>query len=556
MTDRLVRPPQDSTTVRGGGWREGAAVALGFASLTLLLTFPLVGQLGSVGRADTADGQFAIWNVAWVARTLVLDPMGVFDANIFYPNAGTLAYSEANLGAGVLAIPVYWATRNPYAAYNVVLLLSFMLSGTAMYYLARYLSASRGAAIVAGVAFAYSPYLFGHLPHIQLLMTAGLPLSGLAFHRLADHPTPRRAIALGLAMSAQAYLCAYYAVFNMLMIGYAVLLVASLRRLWTSSRYWGAVALAAGVAIAAVVPIFEPYLELQEQTDFTRSVDGARLYVAHWQSYLASPAYLHRWMLSFIGKNSEFLFPGFVAVVGGAVGGVVAFRAGGRSREIAWHYGSLTALSCWASFGPDLGLYRLMYDTVPGFDFLRAPSRFGIVTSFGLAVLASQAVATLLDRSSRPRTVAAVLIVIAAADAFVPFRFPSVPPASPAYRILAGLPDGAVLELPVYSRRFAFLRARYMLSSTVHWKPLVNAYSDYTPKGFEASAGALGQFPSDAAFEVLPKGVRYAVFHLDAYPNHGALTARLDEFAPYLRRVWADRETLLYEITGSPLPTP
>ena len=32
--------------------------------------------------------------VAWVARTLVVDPINVYDANIFYPHRGTLAYSS------------------------------------------------------------------------------------------------------------------------------------------------------------------------------------------------------------------------------------------------------------------------------------------------------------------------------------------------------------------------------------------------------------------------------------------------------------------------------
>ena len=65
------------------------------------------GKPGSVGRVDNGDGQLSIWNVAWVARTLAVDPLHVFDANIFYPHRNTLAYSENNLGAGVLA-PVGW----------------------------------------------------------------------------------------------------------------------------------------------------------------------------------------------------------------------------------------------------------------------------------------------------------------------------------------------------------------------------------------------------------------------------------------------------------------
>src|SRR5580765_8321475 len=131
------------------GWRELAVVVLGFAALTVLLTWPLALHLGTIGRADNGDGRISIWNVAWVARTLVVDPMHVFDANIFYPHRWTLAYSESNLGAGLLAIPVYWATANPYAAHNSVFLLSFVLSAVGTYYLVRYLTADRRAAAVA-----------------------------------------------------------------------------------------------------------------------------------------------------------------------------------------------------------------------------------------------------------------------------------------------------------------------------------------------------------------------------------------------------------------------
>jgi hypothetical protein len=139
------------------GLREFAAVVAAFSILTAVMTWQVIARIGSVARIDNADGEFGIWNIAWVARALVTNPRHVFDANIFFPHKGTLAYSEANLGAGFLAIPVYWISRNPYAANNFVLLLSFVLSGTAMYYLARYLSGSRPAATVAAICFAFCP---------------------------------------------------------------------------------------------------------------------------------------------------------------------------------------------------------------------------------------------------------------------------------------------------------------------------------------------------------------------------------------------------------------
>ena len=108
---------------------------------------------------------------------------------------------------------MYWATGNPHAAHKFAVLMSFVLSATCTYYLVRYLVGDRRAAVVAAICFGYCPYVFSHLPHVHLLMTAGFPLSMLAFHRVADRPTPWRGAALGLAMAAQAFFCGYYAVF-------------------------------------------------------------------------------------------------------------------------------------------------------------------------------------------------------------------------------------------------------------------------------------------------------------------------------------------------------
>ena len=536
--------------------RELGLVLVGFAALTIGLTYPLAFHLGTVlYRYDTnLDGQFSVWNVAWVARTLVIDPLHVFDANIFYPHRWTLAYSETNLGAGALALPVYWATRNPYAAHNFVLLLSFVFSATGMYYLVRYLVHDRRAAVVAAICFAYCPYVFARLPHIQLLMTAGLPFSLLAFHRLADRPSAGRGVALGAIMAAQAFFCAYYAVFVMLMVAYAVVFVAVSRRRWRESRYWIAVAVAAGLAIVAVLPLVGVYVMFRSATGFSRSVETAGSFSADWRAYFASSAYAHAWILSLLHTWREVLFPGVVASAFG-IGGVVAgwFR-GRRASELVVLYGSLAILACWESFGPVAGLYRLTYAIAPGFSFMRAAGRFGLIVSFALAVLAAEAIARLLVRVSRPAWVAALLAIVAACELAVPLQFVRVPPPEPAYQLLATLPYGAVIEMPVYSPRFAFVREQYMLSSTIHWMPLVDAYSDYIPQDFVESAEILADFPTRDAFRQLEHDhVRYAVFHVASYGTQGdALRVRLTEFAPYLRRLYADDRIWLYEIVGFP----
>ena len=50
------------------------------------------------------------------------------------------------------------------------------------------------------------------------------------------------------------------------------------------------------------------------------------------------------------------------------------------------------------------------------------------------------------------------------------------------------------------------------------------------------------------------KGVRYAVFHMYGYneENRRDVVARLKEFESYLRPLYNDEQTRLYEIVGFP----
>src|SRR5947207_15869633 len=95
---------------------RGAAIACGLALvLAVLMTGQLASGLGHLGRTTNMDGLYGIWNVGWVSHTMVTDPASLFDANIFYPHRDTLAFSEANIVAGVVGIPAWLLTHNAYA---------------------------------------------------------------------------------------------------------------------------------------------------------------------------------------------------------------------------------------------------------------------------------------------------------------------------------------------------------------------------------------------------------------------------------------------------------
>ncbi len=540
------------------------------SALAVVMTWPLVTDLSRLGRtANSGDARYAVWNVAWVAHALLESPTRLYDANIFYPHDHTLAYSEANIGAGLIALPVWAATRNPFTAHNVVVLFSFASSFVATFLLVRRLVRDDLAAATAAVLYAFCPYVFSHTAHIQLLLGFGVPLSMLAFHQLVDEPSVVRGVWLGLALTAAALSCAYYGIFAALMVGFGTFYYAVSRRMWRNARYWTAIAAGAAVSLGIVVPFFLPYLAIQEETGFARSLDDARAYAANFASYLASGARAHRWMLPYIGRwGGEVLFPGFCALVLGALGVVAIVRrrrdanepAPNRDSETAVFYGTIGVLSFWATLGPAAGLYTLLYYALPVFSFLRAPGRMGIVVMLCLALFAAYGVRLLRESASRwSVAVGLAACVVALVDLLqIPFDWRVERPFPRPYSVLAMLPRGPVTEFPFHDRRIDFhLHTTPMLRSTVHWQPLVNGYSDHIPSDFREIAPRLASFPSRDAFAAMrERRVRYFTIDRARYGRASAadVEARLAEFQSHLKLIVDEDGVALYEIISWPSP--
>ena len=70
--------------------------------------------------------------------------------------------------------------------HNLLLLGAMAGSGVAMFALARYLTGSRAAGVIAGIVFAFAPYRFEHAMHMELQWAMWMPLAFLALHRTFD----------------------------------------------------------------------------------------------------------------------------------------------------------------------------------------------------------------------------------------------------------------------------------------------------------------------------------------------------------------------------------
>jgi hypothetical protein len=116
----------------------------------VVLTFPLVLSLTTrLGALQgPGDPYLNLWILGWGLRAWTSDPLSVFDgrvfnANIFFPAEGTLAYSDHFLLQALALSPIYALTGNVVLCYNLLLLASVALSGLAMHLLARHVEDDR-----------------------------------------------------------------------------------------------------------------------------------------------------------------------------------------------------------------------------------------------------------------------------------------------------------------------------------------------------------------------------------------------------------------------------
>jgi hypothetical protein len=499
-----------------------------FALLTVGMTYPQVRHLSTqVPPAD--DPLLSIWRLSWVAHTLPSHPIDLLNGNIFYPERRTLAFTDATLLEGFVAAPLIWSGLSPVTAYNVLLLACIALSGAGMWLYAYRLTGSPHAALVAGIVFAFVPFRFDHLPHLELQATMFIPLTMWWIERALDSGDRRDMFGAVASFVAQVYTSIYYAVF----LGTALLFVIPLRRgdiPLEKRRAWVAPAIRASVVAALVIlPYLSAYV-MNRGTLGERDDRDVHLYSATIENYLATPSdnLLHgSWSAAF-GQSERRLFPGVLALGLAAIG-----LAGFEKRR-----GTLVIVGL-TGFIISLGLNTPIYDWLRIVLFpyrgLRAPARASILVFFALAGLAAFGWARILPRLGRWRTPATAVVAVAMLMEYATLLhtwldLPAKPPA--VYAWLATQPRSVVVEfpLPTADRLDFTYESLYMFGSTTHWQPILNGYSGFFPQSFLDLTEYSKSFPDDRSVAYLKqRGVDFIVVHGSYIPidKFGQMTSGL-----------------------------
>lgn len=469
-------------------------------SVAIAMTWPL-SSLSSVNVPTSDDAYFSIWRLAWVAHQLPTNPRHLFDANIFYPATDTLAYSDAMLFVGAVGAPFFWAGLEPARIHNGLLILALALSGLAAYRLALRLTNSEPASLVAGVVFAFAPYRFAHIGHLELQWVVWMPVCLICLHRLFEMPTWRAALMLGAALSAQALCSVYYGAFlsMYLAVGGLVLFTVSPHRARVLVRSTAAI-----VPLAVVALLYAPpYLKSRTEHGARNAAEQTR-YSATSSDFLRVPPEnkLRGSRDASIAPDERSLYVGAVPM---ALALVALFPPVTTTTLM---YGALTFVSADAARGTNGIIYPRIQDAIPIMSSLRAPARFGVLVLLSIAVLAAIGAARIFATwpTARPALAAAFILICMVEywSAPLPVREFETRP-SEAHRYLASQPPGSVvLELPVPTVDALWLyETTYQLRSIHHWQPLVNGYSGFVPREYARTLEALRDFPSETALDRL-----------------------------------------------------
>ena len=334
--------------------RAAARAAALYAIVTVLLAYPLSLSLGNRVASSGPDTDLFVWSLSWDAHALATHPWSIFDANMYFPERHTLAYSENLLGSSLLAAPVIWVTGNAVLAMNLVALAACVLCGVGAFLLASRLGIGVPGAVLAGLVFAFSPPRFFRLDQLHLATIQWLPFS-LAFAHGYVESGRRRDLWWATAFfTLQALSSGHGVVFLVVAL---VLLAAYQVVLGRGGRVVRAVRDLGFVGLWLLVPAmatFVPYLQVQQGTGLRRTLENTTVTPS---SFLASPSSLHTWLLSLIpaARINEtadaYLFPGFL-VMGLALAAWVkrpgVERSRGRARPLFQDAlaAILTALAC------------------------------------------------------------------------------------------------------------------------------------------------------------------------------------------------------------------
>ncbi len=471
-----------------------------YLTLALLSTYPLALNFTS-SVPGGGDAYSHMWNMWWYKHAIFDLHTNPFQTDyVTYPHTLNLGSVNDGLLPIAMSIPLQFLFSLT-ATYNILLILTFVLSGLGAYLLVEYMTKNKNAALIGGMVFAFSPYhLAKGLGALFLANVQWLPFYALFLLKTFDEKSDWKAPVLAGIFFAAASLSDWTYMMYLLMFtaAYALYALVVRRKPFNKALAKKATILAV-VSALLVIPALYPIISsaVRQETSTAPLSDTIEL-SADMLGFFA-PGILHTiarnapWTPGDFYSKRQYtsgertVYLGYTALALGIFGmiarskkaffwfaaGLVTFvlmlgpvlHIGGND---SWQFGNTTV-----HVEP---LPYLVLGNLPFFSYLHVPARLDAILTLCLAVLAGFGAAALFERlekrknnGARTAAIVAIFVLIFIEYAAVPYPLSSTE--IPAYYLELKTSNGneVLLEYPAITAE----TQEYDYFQTVHGKKIV-----------------------------------------------------------------------------------
>ena len=521
-----------------------------FSFLSLVVTYPLIFNLGGL-TTGYGDELLIAYVHNWVIHILTTNPLHLFEANIYYPYSHTLAYSDMYVTTSILSAISVILTKQPIAAVNTIIILSFMSVGFSTYLLSYHLTKKYLPAILSGVLVIFSPVYIEKVTNIQVLFLPLVPLAILCFLKYLEHKRVFYAVLLSLMFILQMYvsfLPGYFILFSCLsIVGFEVYQ----KRLVLTELVTKKMILLFITTLILCLPVVIPYYQVSKEFSYVRDIRDSIHFALQPEDLLYPNTYTR------LAPLLKHIFPPPVdAPVGEVKSGYLGIvftlltlytlyyliKQRKKAPRFLIPLGVVALFGLTLSLGPFLHIgrhtihepfpvplpYLVTYYLIPGFQGLRNSARFEYLFILAIApyiaIVLSQKLKNVSTKIRYLFYGACFSIILLETN--VPMHFESMVQRKDfpkIYNAVALLPqDAVIIEMPIFTwnmQPYVFSENLREYYSTVHFRKMVNGASGFSPQPWQDMVSDyLYHFPhTDTILDMKKKKIQYIVVHTKEY---------------------------------------
>ncbi len=468
--------------------KKGLLVAsILYIAITILCFYPNLNTLNSSLIGPPEDNMAHYWTLWYFGNSLLtkgLDSMYI--ESIFYPQGSSLIY-QALSPYNILLSLFLKMFINLILVYNLLIWLTFLISGLGVYLLVYYLTKNPLASIVAGFIFAFNPSHFAHsLHHIEISSIQFLPFFMLYFMKSMNSSSLKYLLLATLFFLLLSLTTLYYFVLTAIFIFLSYIYLALKKRKAILKHTLLKIAIIIGTTTLILSPLLIKMVTLGSKHSHeigawgynTMVVDLFSIFTPHSYHFLASNRVITN-INSLLSGNpwEKTAYLGIVNIF------IVIFALPKISKDSKRYFLGLFSflILSMGSYLHIMGLktslilpYRII-EHIPVLLSMRTPARAVVYVYLFWSIIVGLSITNIMDSNlKRKRLVLSLILPLVFLD-FLSFSYYKTEVFEPqVYREIKREEDEfGILDLPAKYYPFS---SYYMMYQTYHNIPMVGGY--------------------------------------------------------------------------------